>query len=69
MHRASFKPARVTWGLPEVRTCVLALVPLRTCVPALVPLGSLGSLRIEVTGITEALALFSRVNLTFSGQK
>ena len=59
MHRASFKPAGVTWGLPEVRTCV----------PALVPLGSLGSLRIEVTGITEALALFSRVNLTFSGQK
>lgn len=61
MHRAFFKPGRVTWGLPEVRTCVQALVPL----------GSLGSrnLRIEVTGITEALALFSRVNLTFSGQK
>ena len=59
MHRAFFKPGRVTRGLPEVRTCV----------PALVPLGSLGSLRIEVMGITEALALFSRVNLTFSGQK
>ena len=36
------------------------------------PLGSLcgvGLLRLEITGITEALALFRRVSLTFSGQQ
>ena len=57
----SLKPGRVTWGLPEVRTCTQALVLLALC--------GVGLLRLEITGITEALALFRRVSLTFSGQQ